>query len=63
MRPADGYFLPGDFKNLALVIEEILENPELRKSLSKGGPTQAQTISDPARQMRHLYESFLSICN
>ena len=54
---------PGDFKNLALVLEEILENPELRKSLSKGGPTQAQTISDPVRQMRHLYEAFLSICN
>ena len=54
---------PGDFKKLSLVLEEILDNPELRKSLSKGGPTQAQTISDPARQMRHLYESFLSICS
>ena len=54
---------PGDFKKLALVLEEILDNPELRKSLSKGGPTQAKTISDPARQMRLLYESFLSICS
>jgi glycosyltransferase involved in cell wall biosynthesis len=52
---------PNDPISLAAALKELIENPGLRDKLGAAGPVRAQSLCDPATQMRHLREAFLTV--
>src|SRR5262249_9096781 len=47
---------PGNRAQLAEVLRRLIESSELRARFHQAGPARAQSISDPASQMRKLEE-------
>lgn len=45
---------PGDVKALAQALRRLIEDRALRESLGNAGPSRAQALCDPARQMTRL---------
>lgn len=54
---------PGDAQRLADHLSSLIRDPELRFELGQNGPSRAQRLSDPGRQMLRLYEAFASAAN
>lgn len=52
---------PNDAVLLADTLRELIANQPLRNQLGAAGPLRAQKLCDPATQMRHLYEAFVSV--
>lgn len=48
---------PGDVAGLAAGLQSLIEQPELRATLGRGGPSRAVRLSDPATQMNALRDA------
>ena len=59
---ACGTLIPeNDSQGLATCLRQLIQYPDLRRSLSAGGPGRAKELCDPQTQLQKLYDTLQSV--